>query len=40
MELPGTILRDLLSNNHIVIDVLPLSSGRSGAVSGEVWHFH
>lgn len=39
VEPPGAILRDLLSNNHLVIDVLPLSSGRSGAVSGEVWHF-
>jgi hypothetical protein len=34
-EPPGIILRDLLANCHAVINVLPLSSGRSGSVSGE-----
>ena len=32
---PENILRDLLANCHAVINVLPLSSGRSGSVSGE-----
>ncbi|KAF8314262.1 hypothetical protein DL93DRAFT_2113397 [Clavulina sp. PMI_390] len=35
-EPPNPILRDVLSHNHLIIEVLPLSSGRSGAVSGEI----
>ena len=34
-EPPNPILRDLLKASQVIVDVLPLSSGRSGAVSGE-----
>lgn len=34
-EPPNQILRDLLKSSQVIVDVLPLSSGRSGAVSGE-----